>query len=223
MAFAFNGTTSKMVLGTAPFSGVPFTMACFTKVTTVAQKAIMQIDDGTDLNRHAITTSSGGAFVAVCTATTSANATTTEVTVANKWYAAAHVSNSVTSRFAVLDGRLSTEVTTSKTPVGLSEFVLGTTITPGFFFTGLLAEVAIWLTALSPNELRRYAEGIPASQISPSSLLLYMPLTVQHGTRDLGPRSLILTNTACVPVSDHPSIMRPIKRPLRRSRLVFAH
>lgn len=72
-----------------------------------------------------------------------------------------------------------------------------------------MSEVTIWGAALTPREMQSFNDGVPANKIRPESLLLYLPLTTQMGITDLGPRSLVFANTACVPVSDHPTIIRP--------------
>lgn len=224
MSHAFNGSTSKLVLSSALVAAVPLTMACFFKPnSTSTNQTLLVADDLTSSNRFLLFAASTAVISARTTQTTNGTASTTETYTLNRWQSAAMVTGAVASRYAALNGRVSVEETTSKTPTGISEFEVGNVSGTILNYSGLMAEVAVWAAALTPAELQAFHSGVPAAEIRPRSLLLYMPLTTQLGISDLGPRALILANTAVTPISDHPSIMRPIKRPLRRSRLVFAH
>jgi len=221
MAFSFDGITSKLSLGTALITAVPFTVACFFKESTVAIKTMFTADNANITNRFVLSSSTGGIIQALTTNTTNASATTTETYADNMWNSAAMVSGSATSRYAVLNGRFSVVNSTSKTPTGISTFIIGNSSAGTSSWDGLLAEFAVWQAALTPRELQSYNSGVPASLIRPENLILYMPLTQQVGVKDFGPQSLILANTAAVPVSDHPLILKPSKPRLRRVRLVY--
>lgn len=210
MSFLFNGS-AKLVLGSAPITAVPLTMACFFNKPALTSQNIMALDEGAAaVNGWLLVFNVTGAIAAFVLATTSQNATTTDIAILNTWQSCAEVTQSITSRYSVLNGNFSAQSVGSRTPAGVAEFIIGTRGSGATPFIGLIAEVALWNAALTPSEMRDYHAGVPASLIRPESLLLYMPL--RDSIRDAGPQQYVLTNTAAVPNSDHPLILRPVKR-----------
>lgn len=226
MAYLFNGTTSKLVLASAPITAAPCTFAAFIKTTTLggANQVILSVDDTLDVNSFILvlvnTTGTIGASAKATTSTTAQSAVGASV---GKWAAASAIFTSSTSRRGGLDGELGTIGSTSKTPAGLVNTTIGQTAAGLNPFVGLLAEIAIWNNVLTPGELKAHALGVPASEIRPQALLLYLPLTSQLGIQDMGSNSLVFANTAVTPVSDHPRVFRPVKRKLRRSAFARTH
>lgn len=216
MAYYFNGTTSKLVLSGAVVTAVPLTLACFFKPAAIGSfMRMVEPGEVTGSNAFLLALSATGTVQGFTTASTSNNASTTEVAFLNAWQSAAMVTQAVNSRYAAYNGRLSAINSTTRTPAGINLFSIGVSssgVTQ--FWSGLLAEVAVWQAALTPTELLSFNNGVPATRIRPESLLLYMPLSASMGTKDLGPQGYVLTNTACVPVADHPSIMRDAREEL---------
>lgn len=211
MSVLFDGTTSKLVLAQALPSAVPLTYACFFKPTAIGIiQVLINCDNGATVTNsfaHYIQTS--GVIEGRSLNTSQALVDTTDVAVANKWQSAAFVTQTSTSRYVALNGNFSAQNTTSRTPAGLSEFIIGAQGSGTFSFNGRIAEVAVWLAALTPGELQAFHSGVPANKIRPESLSLYMPLTKRVGITDLAQRQFVLTNTNCLASEDHPQILQP--------------
>lgn len=216
MSFLFNGS-AKLVLGSAPVTAAPLTLACFFKKTSLASNNIMALDEGVAaVNGWLLVANLAGTVSFFTLATSSQSAVTTDTLILNSWQTAVGITQSPTSRYASLNGNLGVQNVGSRTPIGVAEFVIGTRGSGATPFSGLIAEVAGWNAALTPSETRDYNAGVPASLIRPESLFLYMPL--RDSIQDLGPQQYVLTNTAAVPNSDHPRILQPLTRRLRRFR-----
>jgi hypothetical protein len=75
-------------------------------------------------------------------------------------------------------------------------------------YAGLMAEVAIWNTALNSSQITSYLAGTGASQIQSANLIGYWPLSASNTTQsndgvDTGGD---LAVTGAVFSSDHPTI-----------------
>lgn len=224
MAHLFNGTTSKLLLSSALITATPLTFACFFKHTAVggSTQTLMAADDGVAVtNAFTLSTGSTDTVTLATIATSSSSSVTTEVGILNNWNTAVGITQSSISRYGAVNSRLATQSTTSRVPSGINEFIIGGRGSGLLSWNGLLAEVAVWQAALTPRELQSYSEGKSPRTIRPENLLLYMPLTIQVGSADLGPQSLVLANTACVPVADHPLMLQSTKRLLRTPRFLL--
>lgn len=207
MAFSFDGATANLTLSAALFTAVPFTMAGMFKRPSVGAVTsfLAMYDNVTEANTFRMNSPASNIIQGVTTAATvNGVGATTETCVVNKWFGAAMISGAANSRYAAHNGRFGAQETTNLTPTGLASFVIGGRGLGVQFLLGLAAEIAVWLAALTPSETAAHANGVPAYKIRPESLLLYMPLRIKTGIRDFGPRQLVFTNTAAVPVSDHP-------------------
>lgn len=218
MAYLFNGA-AKLVSPTAIITAAPITLAFFFKHTAAATQVAVSLDEGvTAANSFQMFTNAGADTLTMLTNSGASSSTSsTNGAPPTAWNAAVGVSQSSSSRYAILNGIMSAESTGVRLPVGISEFIIGGRGSGSASWNGLLAEVALWNVALTPKEAMRYSEGTPASFIRPESLFLYMPL--RDTVADLGPQQFTsFTNTAAVPNSDHPRILQPLPRRLRRFR-----
>jgi hypothetical protein len=73
----------------------------------------------------------------------------------------------------------------------------------GLFWDGMIAEAAIWTTALTADEIASLADGMTCDKVRPQSLVFYAPLV-----RDLidYKGGLTITNNNTATVANHPRV-----------------
>ena len=125
------------------------------------------------------------------------------------WYHAGGVYNSASSRTAYIDGVAGTTNTTSVTLSGsLDKTVIGAfAFFSSYFLTNnIIAELAVWLKALTPSQMAALAAGANPLSIEYDSLVLYAPyrLTDSITVPVIGP-TFSQSGTATL-ISDHPTI-----------------
>jgi hypothetical protein len=178
MAFSLNGTSYIEVTST-PVIAAPFTMACWFNPATLTDGALMSIGNSATTNRFQMNSNAAQAgrplsISAVAASTATANTTT--AIVQNTWQHAAAVCASATSRSIYLNGGGKATNTTSITPAGINNIMMGGRWSGGtraFFFNGRLAEVAIWNIALTDDEVISLSRGFAPYLIRPSNLRFY--------------------------------------------------
>ena len=199
MSYLINGTTQYLIGSSAPVSAVPLTMACWFRGNSTLTGALMSLSTNGGVARYSLVaagTIAGDPIQAGSTNSggTGANGVTSTGFSSGVWNHACGVYASTTSRSAYLNGGGKGTDTTSIT-ASADRTLLGARIstTVGAFFTGDLAETAIWNVALSDQEVAGLAKGFSPSLIRPQSLIFYAPLI-----RDCVDyqRGLTLTNTA---------------------------
>ena len=143
----------------------------------------------------------GGSFV---------NSTTSSVI--NQWDHVALVVESSTLRTLYVNGTPASTNTTSVALNGLDYVLLGVTFrnTLQSHWTGQLAEVAVYSSALTAPDVASLAAGASPSLVKPASLAFYSPLTGQNASDDVNLcGSLVnLTNSPAASLL-HPRIYRP--------------
>lgn len=210
MAYAFNGSTQNLEIGSSVVTQYPFTLACiglansFTSVpnclgfdnSATNQGSVYLyfgsngavrcgIENGVSAGVYATssTTSGTGTYVSMAAVYTSST-----ITVYNNGGGKVSASHSLTfpsvNRIRIAAARYS-----------------GTT---GSYLNGNVAECALWNVALTDAEIASLAAGFTADQIRPQSLQFYAPLV-----RDLidvrGGRAFTNNNSATV--ATHPRII----------------
>lgn len=111
----------------------------------------------------------------------------------------------------------------SVTPIGTinttgAAYYIGNRSTGSRAWDGMLAEFAIWDAILTQDEATSLAKGYSPLFIRPQSLVEYLPMIRDVGSRKVGP-STIVAGTAVQP---HPRIIYPssLQVPFKRSRAV---
>lgn len=163
---------------------VPLTLACwFRSDDLTAQKVLISIcDSGGDVNYfllRALSTASGQTIRADTRSVAGTAVATSASQYSNStWHHAAAVFAAVDSRTAYLDGVAGTPNTTSRTPAGLDRIAIGCLYrsTIGSYMSGRIAEVGIWTTALTADELASLAAGYAPPLVRPDKLYAYIPL-----------------------------------------------
>lgn len=167
-----------------PIGSAPLTIACWFNSNTITANQILvslgKSTDSTNAFALAIFGAVGGDPVrATTTATTAASADSTAGYSANTWQHACAVFSAANARAAFLNGTNKGTNTTSRTPSGVDVTTVGALNGGGshtIFMSGLIAEVAIWSSALTDTEVALLALGYSPILISPQSLAFYAPL-----------------------------------------------
>ena len=214
MAYDFNGTNQSLQTASAPATGLPMTLACWFRSTSVtASQTLMAVNNSSssfrgmrliaegaqagDPLRADISDDSGVAGIARSTAGYSANT----------WHHACGVFLSATSRTSYLDGGNSatntTNVAAAITVNALSIAGRFNSGSMGLLLGGTVAEVGVWSTNLSADEVLSLSRGMTCDKVRPQSLVFYAPLV-----RDLidVKGGLTITNNNTATVANHPRV-----------------
>lgn len=212
MAYAFaSGSQQHVVANTAAVSGVPLTMACWTRLASAssALAAISINASGAGSHRYQIVFANATNRYranAVSTVTTGFAEATAGPTV-GVWGHVAAVFPSANSRTMFFNGGNSgTSSVTSSPTESMGRTVIGAVYASGAAantYDGDIAEVGVWSAALTAAEIAALARGVQPDQVRPQSLVFYAPMI-----RDLIDvrAGLPLTNTNSATVADHPRV-----------------
>ena len=163
----------------AVLTAVPFTMACWFKLSTLAAaQTLMSIDAGNNQNRFMmdVVVTTGVIRSHVTAANQSNAASTTAGASTGSWNHACAVQASATSRAAYLNGGNKGTNTTSRTATGLNTTLIGLFSGPGNPLAGDIAECAIWNVALSDADVALLATGVNPVFVQRANLVAYWPL-----------------------------------------------
>jgi len=189
VARAFNGSTDKITLSSAPATAYPMTIAAWVRCRdTTNSQDVVYIGAGVAnttafrLNMggatagdpvRAVNSSSGGATVVAVTSTGYSN---------NVWCHACAVFSNTNLRAAFINGGSKGTESTANAPgtpdrvgIGFANVGAGSS-----FITGDVAELAIWSAALTDTEVAAAASGVPPWRIRPASLVSYVPIWALH-------------------------------------------
>jgi hypothetical protein len=157
----FNGSTNYVRRAAAVATTYPLTISAWIKKDTVGTAGLVAgIFDSTQANwyGHYIFINAN-ATVSAGSATNNVSATSTTVATikAGQWHHVVAVFNTATDRTVYLDGGNSVQDTTSNTPTGLNNTVVGATgkSSPDNFFNGTIDDVRVYSRALTAAEVLR--------------------------------------------------------------------
>lgn len=214
MSYSFNGSSSALDVGSAILTAYPMSFAAWHNPASAATTtSLISIDEKASsggADRFGMVANTGTIRTQVGAGGSFANADSTGAYQVARWNHACSVFASATSRLSYNQGAFVGTNTTNTTPVAVDQTTLGarwTTSALSTFFSGLMAEAAIWNCALTAGDVRALASGMAPSSVRPESLVLYLPL--RGDTLDRSIYGRMLTNTACVPNSHHPNIWTP--------------
>lgn len=201
MAYLFTSASSQYLIGgSAPVTAVPLTIVAWFKLTASGGGgSICAVGDATAHCRLSVAT---GQVQALCTGSTTANATTSGSASGGVWAHGAAVFSGTASRTAYFNGAASTPNTVSVTQNTFNEILIGARrlTTLGQYFGGDIAEVGVWNVVLTAAEIAALAKGIAPHRIRPQNLVFYPRLI--RGLVETR-RRLALTNTNGATVSTH--------------------
>ena len=140
---------------------------------------------------------------------TNVSAATSSSFVAGSWQHAAGVWSATNARAAFLNGGGKGTETSTVNPAGLNAIAIGRfpSLSPGGYWDGELAEMAMWNVALTDAEVLQLSKGFSPSFIRPSKLVFYAPL-IKNEDIDLRGR-LKFTMVGTPTVVRHPRIIYP--------------
>jgi hypothetical protein len=210
MAHTFNGT-SQSIESVTPVTAVPLTISCWYYPTLNVGTVLVAIGTSGGVDRFQIGSNpaSAPASAAVVQGGTVGSATVSGTASLSTWNHAAGVFSANNNRVAYWNGTAGTAETTSATPSGINRINLAARyiVTLGNFFTGGLAEVAIWNAALTAAEIAELAAGFNPRLIRPQSIVYFNRLI--NASQDIR-GGLTLTNVGgATTVSTHPRIIYP--------------
>lgn len=183
MARLFTAASSHFLENaTVPITGVPLTLACWIRPDTVAAgtaQALYLGDSGSSNNYFSIGRSAASLKFNVRDATVSDAMGAGTDFAANTWYHIAGVAASTTSRVSYLNGAVQdTSAAGAITPASVDRINVGRLgrSVPTDYWSGSIAEAAIWSVDLTLQEIAALAAGASPAQIRPDSLVFYAPI-----------------------------------------------
>jgi hypothetical protein len=214
MAYDFTSASSQhLTTGSTPVTSAPLTIACFAKASTLnVTHVLVSVDKTSDNSRFTLfllNTDNKVYFTVVGSSGSQGVvqlAESSSVT-SNTWFhAAGTISSSRTTRRSYLNGVMVAQATAQDPgPSSPNNISIGSRIftTQGQFFDGLIAEVGIWNTDLTEQEVKSLAAGMTCDKVRPQSLVFYAPLV-----RDLidAKGGLTITNNNTATVANHPRV-----------------
>jgi hypothetical protein len=192
----------------------PFTIAAWAKrsITDGAGELLVTIaaDIDQNNNRHSLGISPGENVGAASRSTSTAEAVSPgAITDADTWHHLAGVWTGNALRRAFLDGTGGANNTTARTITGTA-LVMG--VSPDGFsapFSGRLAHVAVWFSALSEGDLALLAAGANPLEVSPGTLVEYWPLDDASLTGVVAGRVLDPVGVTTAFDADNPTVDPP--------------
>lgn len=216
MSRSLNGTTDYLEYSGAASTALPVTLVswCNTSVTTATQVCV-SLSTAAGTNSVSLRLINGAIIRARSsnTAGTAVQSDTTGTYSANTWFHAAAVFTSNTSRTAYLNGTAATTNTTSNDPSASTFNItsIGNNTASSVranFYTGSIADAAIWSVALTAAEIASLAKGVSPLMIRPASLISYWPLIGQASPEiDLHSRFEMTVSGATA--AAHPRVYMP--------------
>ena len=204
-----DGNNDYLTVAASP-ADVPLTMACWYQYDAdIGGIVCMGVADTDAQEEHLLylDTASQNVFAWSNDGGSGAQSGKTHTSI-DTWEHAAGVWAATNSRKAYLNGSVGAENTTNLTPVNLDNVAIGSrnyNSGQSLFFSGFIAESAIWNVALTDAEITILAAGYSPLFVRPQNLVFYAPLI--RGLNDkVG--GLVLTASGTT-VSAHPPIIYP--------------
>lgn len=206
MAYTFNGVSQYLTTPTSPVSGVPLTLACWTKLNSLTGGPTIFNLQGADVLSASILLGIRPSDLTIRLFTSGVSTIQSAPAVTGQWFHAAGVVTSTTSRAVYYNGTSSGSSTTSVAAPTLTRVIIGADIysgAPEAFVNGAIAECGVWSAALTAVEIASLAKGISPRVVRPQSLVFYAPLL--RNLIDYKGR-LTITNNNGATAADHARI-----------------
>jgi hypothetical protein len=215
MAYEFNNANSRY-LSALPsgISATPMTLACWVYPTAQENdRAALAVGDGVT-HRHVLQHNIPGgnaqmgvvSFGSIGIANGLSGSSYGGDTPNNVWTHVAGVFTSSSSRTIYVGGiSRSTNNTDCGSQNTFDEILIGArrNTSVSLYYTGRIAEAAVWTVALTAAEIASLADGMTCDKVRPQSLVFYAPLV-----RDLidYKGGLTITNNNTATVANHPRV-----------------
>lgn len=176
--------TEYLGINQAIVSGAPLSKACwFNPNAFTTEMILLSLYDGPGSNDRFLLAFRGDQAGDPVAAMTTSNVTGVALSIAgvggiSQWAHAAAVFAAADDRRAFFNGGNKGTNADSKIPAGIAQTNIGRqNASQGpFYFSGSIAEAAIWNAALTDYEVYLHSTGIPAIFIRPQNLAAYWPL-----------------------------------------------
>lgn len=223
-----DASTQYLESSSPPVTAAPFTMAILGRSNddTILQGAFDFHNNGGAVNRNCFILMFGGASAGdpiqfrVADGVNSTTFSTTTGYTANVWHHACAVEASATDHRVFIDGGSKGSSTTSRTPTGINRIAIGriSFSTPGVYFSGDLAEAAIWDTNLSDAEVALMGAAYHPSPLlmKPANLIYYCPVTGNYSPEIEIVNSANMTVSGATKTAAPPRITYQPRRKARR-------
>jgi hypothetical protein len=219
MARDFNGTTQYLEnTGTAPVSTYPATIAVrMNPDTIVSVDPLFTLTNAAGTAYFQLHLDTGFLVAIAASGATTPTAVSGNSVGTGAWSTAVGVFNSSTDRTCYLDGDTASAGTSSTavSPTSLEDIYVANF--GGVGFDGKMADVALWDTALTADEVVAYDRGMSPLLIKPGNLVAYWPLIGRFSPEIDVMGGLNLTLVGTPPVSAHAPVFFP-----KRKRNYFA-
>lgn len=209
---------------TTPITAAPFTVSTWVRTDTDVVAAandpnIIQIQDASDaqnywrLNADSDTEAGEFCFGYADTSQTYEKAVSTQIINTDQWFNVVGIADSGASIRCLVDGaNEGTQTGFDLTPSGIDSVSIGQEAdsTPGDWWDGQIAEVAIWNVVLVPAELNELAAGASPLLVRPFSLVALWQLIGRTSPEIdiIGGHHAALTNAPTV--YQHPPLKYPV-------------
>lgn len=215
MSYNFDGVDDWLGNATtAPVANGPLSAVCWFKPTS-AGGHLINISDSTGNDNFRLSVNATSLTIRLNTVDNGTGDTVTSTTAAastSDWNFTGFRMVSATERklyFFAGPSYTYEEVnyTASKSPTVLSRLHIGSrrnSSVTDTFFTGQIAEVAVWNKELTDSEFISMSRAVSPKYFYPRNLVFYSPLI--RSLVDYSVTSLTITNTGGATVSDHPRI-----------------
>jgi hypothetical protein len=215
MSRLFDDASSESLTTTStPVTAAPFTISAwvYPDANNIYICAVSIADNGSTKDLWYLDirdVNNAARFIALDNA--GSEAITTNFTNTNAWNHLLGRETSATDHSCMLNGDTGNIGTnaTSRTPDLADTIAIGATAdsTPTEYFSGRIAEVAIWDVSLTDAEGVMLSKGVSPLQVRPQSLVFYAPLYADEDIDIVG--GLILTPGGTPQTADHPPVYRP--------------
>lgn len=213
MAVDVNGSTDYLeYTSSAPVTAVPITLAAWVKPTSVAALGsptwILRVGNHASYDQgFALQQAEGSGFFRyrIHSGASVSEPDTTGWT-AGAWQHIAGVSSSSTSHTCYRNGVAGSTLTTAVTPTGVNYVSVGRLDALGGvdYFSGSIAECAVWNVALSATEIAALAAGADPRRVSATFPVFYVSLRDSGDFSDLSGGGRTLTNNGSTWLGWHP-------------------
>lgn len=187
MALDFNGSTQYLRRTSTPITGQPITLCAWYRYDTAigaeAELAVLGITDADAAQEMTIEIGNTGgtdyAIAMINAGGTVGFAVSSTPPTINTWQHLLGTYSSTSRRDVYLNGSNVGNDTTSATPSGISDIMIGAISSSSSiikYFNGAIAEAAAWSVVLSAAEITSLSKGISPLKIRPQSLECYVPM-----------------------------------------------
>ena len=215
MARLFDDAQSEYLDGTPPVVEIPCTMACWANNDLDSDRDFFALWNVSDTNYCilAFNSSGGGDHLRSFQKGADAAAITPcvvgDVWPLNEWHHACGVFSATNARSVFFDGgNKGTDATEVGATDGFSTVEIGRFSTS--YWSGMIAEAAIWNVALTDAEVAILAKGYSPLFVRPQSLVAYWPLIRDEDQDRVGGYDLTPVNGPSIAV--HPPVIYPAPR-----------